>query len=385
MRILHIQFAGPYTENMGYQENILPKFHYRLGHEVYMLTSCYAWRNSKIVHVPVERKTMKDGVFLERMDYVNLGNDFITRKIRAVKGIEKKLEEINPDFIMLHDVQSFADYGICAYLKKHPNVRMIVDCHTDFENSATNWLSKNILHKIIWRHLAKKLIPYTEKFYGVLPARVDFLEQVYHVPQKKCDLLVMGADDDLANNSKINGSRTKIREKYEIDDDVFLIVTGGKTNFYRPETLSLMKAVIDIASPLVKLIVFGSVSEELADEFEQLCTDEHIIYAGWIDTEKTYDYFEAADLVVFPGAHSVMWEQAVGQGKACLVRDMTGFHHVDLGGNVKFLPNTESESIKKEIIRILKDKTIYDAMCEVSEQQGRSVFTYSNIAKRSLE
>ena len=36
---------------------------------------------------------------------------------------------------------------VLQYKKNHMEVRVYVDNHADFSNSATNWLSKNILHK----------------------------------------------------------------------------------------------------------------------------------------------------------------------------------------------------------------------------------------------
>ncbi|MDY4307608.1 hypothetical protein SNF32_10825 [Enterococcus mundtii] len=56
---------------------------------------------------------------------------------------------------------------------------------------------KNILHKIIWKHQASKIEPFTTDFYGVLPARVDFLKNVYKLPEEKISLLIMGGDNDL--------------------------------------------------------------------------------------------------------------------------------------------------------------------------------------------
>lgn len=76
-----------------------------------------------------------------------------------------------------------------------------MDNHSDFSNSARNWLSKNVLHKIVWRTMAKNRT-ICKKFYGVLPARVDFLIDVYNLPKEKCELLVMGADDDLVKRTK---------------------------------------------------------------------------------------------------------------------------------------------------------------------------------------
>lgn len=57
----------------------------------------------------------------------------------------------------------------------------------------------------------KKIEPYVKKFYGVLPARVDFLIDVYNLPKEKCELLVMGADDDLVKKNE----KPEIRKKFE--------------------------------------------------------------------------------------------------------------------------------------------------------------------------
>ncbi|MEI3418815.1 MAG: hypothetical protein V8Q86_09895 [Blautia sp.] len=50
--------------------------------------------------------------------------------------------------------------------------------------------------------LSKAIEPYTEKFFGVMPSRVDFLSDIYGIDKKKCGLLVMGADDDAVAEAK---------------------------------------------------------------------------------------------------------------------------------------------------------------------------------------
>ncbi len=39
MKIVHLCMAGPYTQGYSYQENILPKYHVKLGFDVTVLTS----------------------------------------------------------------------------------------------------------------------------------------------------------------------------------------------------------------------------------------------------------------------------------------------------------------------------------------------------------
>lgn len=189
-----------------------------------------------------------------------------------------------------------------------------MDNHCDFSNSATNWLSKYVLHGIIWKHFAKEILPYTKKFYGVLPARVDFLINMYGIPSNKVELLVMGADDDKVDQVLKGNSKERIRKKYNIGKDDFLVMFGGKIDAWKKQTLLLMEAIGKIENPKVKLIVFGSVTQELADNVKDLCIKNKVQYIGWVKAEESYEYFAAADLAIFPGRHSVFWEQVAGMG-----------------------------------------------------------------------
>ena len=99
---------------------------------------------------------------------------------------------------------SFLDIcRLAKYVKAHPNIRVYVDNHADYSNSAQGWISEHILHRIIWKYCAHRIEPYTSVFWGVMPARVDFLINLYDLPKDKCKLLVMGADDELAKKQTI--------------------------------------------------------------------------------------------------------------------------------------------------------------------------------------
>src|SRR5699024_600712 len=119
-----------------------------------------------------------------------------------------------PDIIFVHGVQFLNIKAIVKYKERYPKIKIFVDNHADFSNSATNWISKNLLHSIIWKYCAKVIEPVTDKFYGVLPARVDFLINVYEIDKSKVELLPLGADDGLVR--KYNNSQTKLRTKQDI-------------------------------------------------------------------------------------------------------------------------------------------------------------------------
>lgn len=380
MKILHICLGNFFNDGYSYQENLLAKYHKKLGLEVYVIAGLDIFdKNGKITYLKSGREYIGDyGIPVKRLNLKNQSR--LSKRLRNYSGLKSSLEKIKPDIIFLHNCQFISIIDLIKYLKKHPDTRVYADNHADFFNSASNWVSKNILHKIIWRHYAKRIEPFTAKFYGVLPARVDFLKSVYGLPEEKCELLVMGADDDEVKKAKKPEVRAEKRKEYGLTDSDFVIMTGGKIDHNKRETLQLMDAVNAISNENIKLLVFGSVVPELSEEFESRLS-EKVRYIGWKKSEDIYSEFAAADLIAFPGLHSVLWEQAVGMGKPCLFRKIHGFEHVDIGGNCRFIENTSADSIKSDIENCIANT---DEMKKAAEK-GAEVFSYYNIAKRSLE
>lgn len=380
MKIIHICLCGPVTDGWSYQDNLLPKFHKKAGLDVTVIASLWIWNESgEMVKTSKQEYVNQDGVHIVRLKTKNDRPVFY--RFKRYLGLYEAIEKICPDILFVHGVQFLDINLIIKYAKSHPNVKIYADNHADFSNSAANWLSKNILHKIIWRHYAKKIELYTTKFYGVLPARVDFLKNVYGLPADKCELLVMGADDDAVKAAKKPEVRASKRKEYSLTDSDFVIITGGKIDCNKRETLLLMDAVNASDNKNIKLLIFGSVIPELSEEFENRLS-ETVRYIGWKKSEDIYSEFAAADLAAFPGLHSVLWEQAVGMGKPCLFRRIPGFEHVDTGGNCRFIEEPSADGIKSDIESCIMN---IDAMKKAAEEKGAEVFSYYNIAKRSLE
>ena len=383
MRICHLCLNGPYNEGWNYQENILPKYHALQGNDVYQIVTPYIWEGTQFKESTDKEYINEHGVHIYRC-YAKKG---LIGGIRFNRYPEvySLLEKINPEILFIHDVQCLDMSTVAKYLKKHPHCIVYADNHSDFSNSARNWVSKNIIHKIIWKRMANIIEPYVKKFYGVLPARVDFLIDVYGLPKDKVELLVMGADDEIVNDAVKLGNITKTRREFNISEKDFLIVTGGKINSSRPETIELMKAVSEINIPNIKLLVFGTASNELKAEFDKCCSLKNIVYAGWQESRKTYYLMAAADLIVFPGLHSVMWEQTVAVGVPGLFRKISGFEHIDVGGNVQFLKETSKECLKTTIEQLIQDKQGLKKMKKVAVEKGMKMFSYNEISKRSIE
>lgn len=384
MKILHLCLAGIYSEGYAYQENLLPKYHKKAGHEVEIIASPRSFTPEGVM-TDLDRQLPyinNDGIRVVRLSY---GRPWkLGRRLRYFTGLYDAVSEFHPDIVFAHGIQ-FCDMNVVIrYAKEYPDVKVFVDNHADFMNSAQSFLSRKVLHEMVWRSVARRSVSITQKFYGVLPARVDFLEEVYQLPKEKCKLLVMGADDEFVEKAIQHRKEALVRKEYGIDPDAFLIVAGGKLNGNRPEMLNLMEAVSAINDEKVVLLVFGKAEEEYRQRFEGLIGSPSVIYAGWQNAEKTYDLMGAGDLIVFPGLHSVMWEQAVALGVPCLFRQLDGFDHVDIGGNARFLRDVSTKALEKAIRDLAYDKKAYGEMLRIAASDKRKQFLYSRISEAAI-
>ncbi|MBQ4867832.1 glycosyl transferase family 1 [Priestia megaterium] len=383
MKIVHICLSGVVTDNFSYQDNLLSKYHVKLGYEVTFIASQWVYDTDGMLKPFEDNKYINDdGVKMIRLKMKGKNN--FNKKYKRFLGISEALEAEKPDIIFIHGCQ-FPDIDkVKKYAIKNRELKIYVDNHADFSNSATNFLSKFFLHGLLWKRCAHLIEPYTTKFYGVLPARVDFLKNVYKLPVEKCELLVMGGDDELVKQAEAPQVRQNIRKRYNIKESDFLIITGGKIDLFKTQTLLLMESVKNIKDRNVKLIVFGSVIPELKATINALCDGIKVQYIGWIPSNESYKYFAAADLVVFPGRHSVFWEQVAAQGIPMVCKYWDGTTHIDLSGNMEFLKHDSIEEINMILDKITKNDDVYKRMKKVAES-GVERFSYYNIAKKSIE
>lgn len=379
MKIVHLVMVGPYTEGFTYQENLIPKYHKILGHDVTIITNNWIW-NSQGNLEAVEPGTYDDnGVKVIRIP-TNRGNCY--SRFKKYPLLMKKLIGERPEILFIHDCQFLDLRTVLKYLKKYKCQRVFLDNHSDFGNSARNWLSLNILHKIIWKRGVNKIEPYVNKFYGVMPARVDFLKDIYGLPANKCELLIMGADDQYSNSATVSTFRAETRKELGFTDDDFIIVTGGKIDVAKYQVLNLMDAVAEINDSKLKLVIFGSIDKAIKNKFDSKLNNS-IKYVGWVDNVGSYKYFSAGDIVCFPGRHSVYWEQVGGMGIPMIVKYQKGCTHVDSGGNVKFLQESSKDEIIEVINSILNNPDEYTKMKKIAED-GVDKFSYMQIAKRCI-
>lgn len=378
MKILHIAPLAPYNKGWGYQENLLPKYQAKLGHDVYVIVSNF--ENSKNGKIDVgEEKFDYENVHIIRKKAKSKLIGKLTESLNTIK-IYSIICTINPDLIMVHGLDHLNFRQIVKYKKNiNNNCKIICDNHLDYNNANINRSLKVKLLKRFYRMIAQKYMNYIDKYYGVTPWRCEYLEKVYGIDKSKIDLLIMGADDEKINFDKKLEIRNNLRQKYDISDGEFVICTGGKVDENKKIDL-IMDAVKDFDN--VKLLIIGEPMADYKTNFDKHL-NSNVILAGWINGDKAYDYFLASDLVVFPGTHSVLWEQACACGIPIIVKKWAGMHHVDCNSNCIFLEKDSCDEIQQVIRNILFDKDKYNKMVETANT-SKEKFFYSKIAQKVI-
>ena len=373
MKIVHIAPNSPYNEGWSYQENILPKYQKALGHHVILVVTNQKHHGNKVVESTCVDSLTKDGFRVVRIKPKRVNFPILKRVLTSVKVYDFLVEE-KPDFIFYHGLVSATIFQVCKYKQiMNPSCIIVQDNHMDYNIGFSLCSLRGLVLRTIYSAIFRMTRKNIAKVYGVTPWRVEYAQRFFGVPAKMTDVLIMGADDekiDFENQAEI---RMNLRRKFGIANNEFLIVTGGKIDAKKKIHL-LMDAVNQLNG--VKLVVFGNVLDDIKTEFEKQLSDK-VQWVGFIPSDDAYDYFLAADLVVVPGQHSVLWEQACACKVPCVFARWDGMDHVNNGGNAVFIDNVSVEGIKHCITGLMWTDAYY-AMKAVAESEKTDIYLYSN-------
>lgn len=384
LNIVHIAPNARFSDGWGFQDNLLPKYHNIMGHRVTLITTVLTHKNGARVETVPESFTSKDGFEVIRLSY----KKYFSKKLTGIftkLDVYGLLTEINPDVIFYHGLCSATIFDVIRYKKENATrgrkIWIIQDNHLDYNIGTTVRSFKDWLLRAYYRLLNRFSQKHVAIVYGVTPWRKQYAEDYYKISPLKTDVLIMGADDEKINFAQREQIRSRIRAELGIGENEFLVATGGKID-QKKKTDILMEACADVEN--LKLLVFGAVNETMQQRFDELLErHENIMYIGWLPADKVYDYFFAADLVCFPGQHSVLWEQACAAKTPCLFGRWEGMEHVNNGGNSDFLDKVDADSIRRKL-ESLHFTEEYAQMKKVAESEATDIYLYSGIAKKSL-
>lgn len=386
MKIVHLCLSGPYTDNWGYQDNLLPLYHQKLGHDVTVIaTNTMHGPKGPIIQCDEGDYRLQNGLHIIRIS----GKTLLTKKIGQAYRyyhVYDLLKFLSPDYIMIHGLVSITALQAIRYKKKiNPNCVIVADTHADYNNSPQKKTLKNKIFFLSLSLLNRICIKHYRHIYGVTPWRIKYASEVYCIPRNRIELLPLGGDTDIIKWDKQQEIRTLIRQKYSVDNTDFVVVSGGKLDEQK-YIHNLIEAIGQIKRCNIKLIIFGSIADEYKERITKMLKQyaKNSIYVGFLTLSEIYNLFIAVDLAVFPGGHSVLWEQAIACGLPAIFRWWPGMEYLNVGGNCVFLKSANSQEIRNLIEELLNDPERLSKMKEVALNRGYCMFSYREIANMSL-
>lgn len=376
MKILHIGLVGPFNDDMTYQGSILPKENKKAGHEVIVITSCYKWNENQIIEVP-EDDIIKDGIRYIRIAYDRIISPTITEKVRKTKKLIMYLEEIKPDIIFNHDIQTYELITLYKYKKKNPKVKLYADSHSDKNNSANNWLSLHILHGFFYKRIIQNSIVCFEKILYISYEVKEFLNEIYDISDNILEFYPLGGT--ILPLEEKNIYRQEKREELGLSEQDIVFCHSGKMDS-KKRTYDLLCNFKEVKNEKLRLIIIGVFSDELQEKIMQLIKeDNRVLYLGWKSSDELIKYIAASDLYVQPGSQSATMQSALCSGTPVLFTNVPS-HEAFMKGNA--LAINEPKELEKIFKEISKNPGILKEMSQKSYKLANELLDYKKMAER---
>lgn len=117
MKIVHIAPNAPYNDYWGYQDNLLPKYQKKLGHDVTIIVPNLMHKDGRIVETACGEYVLNDGVRVIRRSYRRYFNRILTNLNSRLEECYSLLVRLNPDFIFFHGLVSTTIFDAIKYKK----------------------------------------------------------------------------------------------------------------------------------------------------------------------------------------------------------------------------------------------------------------------------
>ncbi len=373
MKIVHI--SESYIEGWGYQENLLPLYQKRAGHDVVVISD-----NEHLKYIQNKELAEKiakrgneyeyDGIKIYKIiTYLNTSStSFFCR------GLYKILKCEQPDMIFHHNVNCSTLPIAARYKRHHPQVRLYADNHADWINESKNKLWHTMYYDTLMPCTVWCLGDMVDNYIGVSPLRCLYLNKVYRVPEKKVRFLPIGCDT--AGAEQVTESREELRRQYQIGNDDFVVVSGGKLDRSKG-TLALIAACENLKARMANMhmVLFGKIDDEVTKVAQ---SHDWITMEGWCDRRKTLSLLKMADVACWPWLHTTLIEDSVASGIPLVVKMSDNVSHFAKEQAGVFMDKGDVDELMKALLEVKTNEERY----RQNAMKARQQYSYATLIQR---
>lgn len=377
MKIVHFCLSCFYIDGYGYQENKLPAQHVKDGHDVTIIASTESFdAQRQPCYLEPGDYMGTDGARVIRLPYRGWMPAKLARKVRAYPGVRRLLEELQPDAILFHGMCAWELRTVAQYTREHPGVRLYVDCHEDFNNSALNWISKHLLHEAFYRAILLGALDVVKKVLCVTVESIAFARDFYRVPPDRVSLFPLGGHVD--EDATYTNRRAAARLRFAAAPEDVVIVQSGKITASKllPQAL---RSFIGTPSPRLKFWIVGQIVDDEAECMELIASDPRIHFLGWKSANELEDILCGADIYLQPWGQTATTQMSMCCRCAIVVEDLES-HRALLHEN-GFLIN-DRNPLSAILLNIDNNLSQVERMKTNSYEFARANLDYAQLAKR---
>lgn len=376
MNILHVCLYSYFTEEMNYQENFLTNQNALDGHEVCVIADEQYYLDGKISRKQPEDKILASGVRLIRIPILKLFPGFLTDKLRIAPSLYKTISQFKPDVIFYHGVVGTGLLAVNKYKNNHPDTKIYIDSHEDFNNSGRTFISKWIQYKILTRAMLSFIRPKVSKFFYVSYECKAFLKENYNLSESEMEFFPLGGE--IISRSAKENIRQTTRTELNIPQDSIVFLHSGKLEKEK-KTQDILQAFARISDPTLRLLVAGNVPDSNLHILDLMKKDSRVIYLGWVKGDELINYICASDCYLQPGTQSATLQISICCGLPVMIHPYPS-HVPYLKDNGYYV--TSEEDIYNGMQCIVENVCIIKEMEEKSYQIAAELLDYKILSSR---
>ena len=376
MKICHICLSSFYVDGRLYQENELVIQHMKDGHEVIVIASTESHSDEgELIYVTPRKYIGAEGAKVIRLPYRKGIPKILAQKLRIHPDVYMHLEQIAPDVILFHGSAGWELINVAKYVKNNANCIFYIDSHSDEVNSATNWFSRNLLHRQFYSRILHHALGRAGALLCVSTSVMEFAEKIYKIPKNRLEFYPLGGHPpDDYNYSRL---RSIGRARLGITGNQILIIQSGKQSRSK-KLIESLRAFSAVDHPGLILAIAGTIHQEIKNQAEALISaDPRIIFLGWQNSQTLTELLCAADVYLQPGTQSATMQQSLCCRCAVILADCSA-HDVYKKSNGWFISDNKSLQVA---LSEISDADI-KKMADNSYKFALEKLNYANIGSR---
>ncbi len=350
------------------------------GHLVTVLASTETYGEDRhLTYVKPTTYNGRDGAVVIRLPYRSFLPHRLARKLRIHPGVLEQLRLLQPEVIMFHGLCGWELKTMARYKQENPQVRLLADSHEDAYNSARNFLSEHVLHRLYYAWIIRRCLPAIEKVLCVSLETMDFVHTTYGVPRDRLEFFPLGGrvfDDVEYQNRRMRG-----RFAAGVSGDQVMMLQTGKMG-ERKKLMQSLRAFVTTAGSNMRLVLAGSLDETVRDQALALIgTDSRIRFMGWQSPEDLADLLCGADVYVQPGTQSATMQMSLCARCPVMLADYPS-HRPFVDGN-GWMIRDEAE-LASALHELAENPQILMALSCRSYEIAKKLLDYRVLAQRVL-